>query len=36
MVLIRINNNEPIRDNRLLKSDAENLLQYVTPQYGID
>jgi len=36
MVLIRINNGELIRDNRLLKSDAENLLQYVSAQYGIE
>jgi len=36
MVLIRINNNELIRDNRMLKSDVENLLQYVSTRYGIE
>jgi hypothetical protein len=35
VVLIRINNNELIRDNRLLKSDAVNLLRYVARQYDI-
>jgi hypothetical protein len=36
MVLIRINNSELIRDNRWLKNDVENLLQYVAAQYGIE
>jgi len=35
MVLIRINNDELIRDNEELKQDAVNLLQYVTKQYHL-
>ena len=35
MVLIRINTNELIRDNRMLKDDAVNLLKYVTSQYHL-
>jgi hypothetical protein len=33
MVLIRINSEELVNDNRLVKADAESLLQYVTKQY---
>ncbi|HXB28326.1 MAG TPA: hypothetical protein VNW49_00820 [Puia sp.] len=35
MVLIRINNDELIRDNQELKQDAIELLQYVTRQYNL-
>jgi hypothetical protein len=35
MVLIRINNDELIRDNQELKKDAVDLLQYVTKQYHL-
>jgi hypothetical protein len=35
MVLIRINNDELIRDNQELKQDATDLLQYVTKQYHL-
>ena len=35
MVLIRINNDELIRDNQELKQDAVDLLQYVTKQYHL-
>jgi hypothetical protein len=35
MVLIRINNDELIRDNQELKQDAIDLLQYVTKQYHL-
>jgi hypothetical protein len=35
MVLIRINNDELIRDNEELKQDAVDLLQYVTKQYHL-
>jgi hypothetical protein len=35
MVLIRINNDEMIRDNKELKQDASDLLQYVTKQYHL-
>jgi hypothetical protein len=34
MVLIRINTNELLEDNRRLKTDAANLLQYVVGQYN--
>ena len=36
MVLIKINNRELIDDNRKLKTDASDLLQYVTRQYITD
>jgi hypothetical protein len=35
MVLIKINNDELRRDNRYLKDDVVNLLQYVTKQYHL-
>ncbi len=35
VVLIRINNSELMRDNRLLKNDVKDLLQYVTKQYRL-
>ncbi len=35
MVLIRINNDELVRDNEELKQDAINLLEYVTKQYHL-
>jgi hypothetical protein len=35
VVLIRINTDELMRDNRQLKDDVENLLQYVTKQYHL-
>jgi hypothetical protein len=35
MVLIRINNEELIRDNQELKQDAADMLQYVTKQYHL-
>jgi hypothetical protein len=35
MVLIRINNDELIRDNKELKQDAADMLQYVTKQYHL-
>jgi hypothetical protein len=35
IVLVRINTNELIRDNRQLKTDALNLLRYVTKQYHL-
>jgi hypothetical protein len=34
MVLIRINTNELLRDNRQLKNDAANLLRYTNAQYN--
>jgi hypothetical protein len=36
MVLIRIITNEMIKDNRLVKTDATKLLQYVKKQYELD
>jgi len=36
MVLIKANTNEMIRDNKWLKEDAINLLQYVRKQYNPD
>ena len=36
MVLIRIITNGMIRDNRIAKADATELLQYVKKQYGLD
>jgi hypothetical protein len=36
MVLIRINTNELLENNRRLKTDAANLLQYVVGQYNLD
>ena len=35
MVLVRINSGELVDDNRLVKDDAVNLLQYVTKQYNL-
>ena len=35
MVLIRINNEELIRDDKELKQDAVDMLQYVTKQYHL-
>jgi hypothetical protein len=35
MVLIRINTNELVRDDGLLKNDADSLLSYVTRQYHL-
>ncbi len=35
MVLIRIITNEMLKDNRLVKADATELLQYVKKQYGL-
>ncbi len=35
LVLIRINNDELKRDNRKLKDDVEDLIQYVTKQYHL-
>jgi hypothetical protein len=35
MVLIRINNDELIRDNEELKQDASDVLQYVTKQFHL-
>jgi hypothetical protein len=35
MVLIRINTDEIIRDNRWVKSDAEKLLEYLKKQYKV-
>jgi hypothetical protein len=35
MVLIRINNDELIRDNQELKQDAVDMMQYVTKQYHL-
>ncbi len=35
MVLIRINNDELIRDDKELKQDAVDMLQYVTKQYHL-
>ncbi|HTS44052.1 MAG TPA: hypothetical protein VMH01_06620 [Puia sp.] len=36
MVLIRINTDELLRDNRELKTDAVKLLQYVKKQYNLE
>jgi hypothetical protein len=36
MVLIRIITNEMLKDNRLVKDDATELLKYVKKQYGLD
>jgi hypothetical protein len=33
MILIRINSKELVDDNRMLKRDAEDLLEYVIKQY---
>jgi len=36
MVLIRINSNEQVDDNKKLKADAVNLLRYVNKQYQLE
>ncbi|WP_295795773.1 hypothetical protein [Mucilaginibacter sp.] len=36
MVLIRINTNELLEDNRKARNDAQALLQYITKQYNLD
>jgi len=36
MVLIRINTNELLEDNRKTRNDAQALLQYITKQYNLE
>jgi uncharacterized protein with ParB-like and HNH nuclease domain len=36
MVLVRINSNELVSDNKLLEKDAIDLLQYVKKQYHLE